>query len=468
MALPTAQVTAVCYNRASSRPKTTTMKSMIKKPIHAAVQLAGIVFLVGFISGCSSSGGGSDDDFVVLTPEVPEAQQQPRAFALADAYNANSPYKDVLKDCYDAAEGEECTFTQLPLLGQSSGGNPTIPDIMDRVIVSHDWMGVRFEQLLTRMPAEALQLFKPVAVIFIGSELTFSSYAAFRGALKVDPESLWLTADEKTALTNDTGTGGGSTDSTRDDLQFRTRWTLAKNGLGLNRRLSASEREFGDIYDFFAYSTYADLAFAFDLFPESSYTEDRPLATPAVIFNETINSNSVVTDPLYQDANLTVINSVLNGVVDVYYDDVPATDAQKALTAEEIGNIFDQEGRATLWSYTRDYRDTYRLFAMAMMQYKHNVTLNVLFLDGTEVNDNSTIAYGIKNRLATPETAPRAKFVLERMIGESAELDSFFSSSIGSPEYITPGTTYGSYLDEFFPPAAADSAIGARSQDNFE
>ena len=145
------------------------------KPIAKTRLLALVVFSAIFQAACSSS--SSEDEFLVVKPVVPLEQQQPLDFAVSEPYNTNSNHKDVLKKCIEAVDGAECTFNELPLIGQSVI-SPQISDIMDRVVVSHDWMGVRFEQLLSQLSSEALILFKPVAVIYIGSENDGVSYNA--------------------------------------------------------------------------------------------------------------------------------------------------------------------------------------------------------------------------------------------------------------------------------------------------
>jgi len=55
----------------------------------------------------------------------------------AYAYRPNSKYAAVLKDCIVVQE-DPCTLVTLPFIGLDHP-NPTVANIMDRVIGSHYW-----------------------------------------------------------------------------------------------------------------------------------------------------------------------------------------------------------------------------------------------------------------------------------------------------------------------------------------
>ena len=65
-------------------------------------------------------------------------------------YNSTSPYADDLINCvYSNTLTSSCTLAQTPLLAKEVNNSsiaPSIEDIMDRVVVSHQWMGDRFKR----------------------------------------------------------------------------------------------------------------------------------------------------------------------------------------------------------------------------------------------------------------------------------------------------------------------------------
>ena len=82
------------------------------------------------------------------------------------------------------------------------GGRPP-PDtdidtdaIMQRLVVSHDWMGQRFKEVLDILPAEILQLMSGVTAVVIDDDIRPSYYTNWTGAIYLDPANLWLTNDD--------------------------------------------------------------------------------------------------------------------------------------------------------------------------------------------------------------------------------------------------------------------------------
>lgn len=72
------------------------------------------------------------------------------------AYKGKSPYRNVLRSCvydpaiyYSGPRYNVCTLATLPFLAQETkGAMPTVDQVMDRVLVSHDWLGRNFEDFL--------------------------------------------------------------------------------------------------------------------------------------------------------------------------------------------------------------------------------------------------------------------------------------------------------------------------------
>ena len=73
---------------------------------------------------------------------------------------------------------------------------------MDRVLVSHDWMGRNFEDLLlaNQDKTDLLRLFNGVTAIVIGAHVRPSFYYALTGAIYLDADNFWLTADERDVI----------------------------------------------------------------------------------------------------------------------------------------------------------------------------------------------------------------------------------------------------------------------------
>lgn len=152
------------------------------------------------------------------------------------AFNAQGQYANVLVGCvYNNLINESCTFGNLPIIAQSAT-NPTIDDIMDRVVVSHDWMAERFRQYLETSPvsADMIRLLKAVTAIVIAVNVRPSFYWAATGAIYLDPDKFWITPQERDTL-ND---APDFRSSFGGELQFIMPWRYVKDGENYLRELT--------------------------------------------------------------------------------------------------------------------------------------------------------------------------------------------------------------------------------------
>jgi len=207
----------------------------------ARAMLALCVVVVLSLAGCSGGSGGTDPLDAGGT-EVPLAERRAIDHEQAFVYNPDAEYASVLKQCIvirEVNDQDPCPLVTLPFIGMDNP-DPTIQDIMDRVLVTHQWMGERFEQTLRVMPQETLQLFAPITGILIGSNVDGIGNWSKYGRLRIDPTYLWLSNTEKTTIfqEQDTGSTTGSTTGTttattvepRDAMKYDTRWRMLKDG----------------------------------------------------------------------------------------------------------------------------------------------------------------------------------------------------------------------------------------------
>ncbi len=168
-----------------------------------------LLLLAVTLAGCGG-GGGSSSTPVPQTDTTPGDNNSPVADdsalfvfdkpgmrSLARAYIPLTPHADVLIPCtVTLQEGEECNLNTLPLLGMETA-EPTVAQVMERVVVSHQWMGERFQQVLEAMPAEIRLMTRGLTAIIISYDVRPSFYTTQTGAIYLDPAGLWLTLEEK-------------------------------------------------------------------------------------------------------------------------------------------------------------------------------------------------------------------------------------------------------------------------------
>jgi hypothetical protein len=149
--------------------------------------------------GSSGSGGGGGDTSPppAPTPMFEGMDVVNFPMAVTSPASADSPYANQLRDCvFSNTRSESCTLGTLPLLGMDTR-NPTIDDVMDRVLVSHEWMGTRFRDLLEALPDDMLLLMRGVTAVVISSDVRPSFYWTRTGAIYLDPDYIWLTPEER-------------------------------------------------------------------------------------------------------------------------------------------------------------------------------------------------------------------------------------------------------------------------------
>jgi hypothetical protein len=155
----------------------------------------------------TTTGGATDSDEVMV---LVERRLQGGAGALWDGhvsrvypYRASSPYANDLVPCtYDAAQRNDtlCSLSRLPFLAQQTGGAPpTVEQVMDRVLVSHDWLGRNFETFLRTQDVQGdfRRMLMSTTAIVLGTQVRPSFYWAATGAIYLDADNFWLTPAER-------------------------------------------------------------------------------------------------------------------------------------------------------------------------------------------------------------------------------------------------------------------------------
>jgi len=384
-------------------------------------------FLVAcLLAGCGGSGGGDE-----VAPEiVPQQNIRVLANDQVQPYRPDTAYAGALKRCLEADSDNRCTLAELPYIGMQHS-NPTVDDILARTVVTHDWMGVRFGQLLAALPADILTLFKPVTGILIGSEVRPSGYSASLGRMRIDPAYLWMGLAEKQTISTESDFRA----EFGADLRFRvfSRFMQGDDyAFPFTSLSSDEERPFDDLVHAFARLMYHELAHANDYIPLTVMEGLSPDQTPS----EAVDANIALSvgSRLYDDSALTIQSSPLYSLARVRWRDTEPTDDQKSLFGDSVGALVSNEGKPRFYSFFTIREDVATLFAAAMMKFHYNVDLHLAFVnksDDIEFGCDHPVEWGARNRLASPLVLPRAQWVTEQILGTSAQLEQFFAASSG-------------------------------------
>jgi hypothetical protein len=361
-------------------------------------------------------------------------------------YDAQSAYKDVLRSCAGTKTASgSCTLLTLPFLSQESA-IPTKEQIMQRVIVSHSWMGERFAQMLDVLPDDIKILLGAVTSIVIDDDIIPSYYWGLTGAIYIDPRYLWLSPDEANTITQK--------EDFRSDFSSElifieaTRYLIDGKYASKYIRLDSGEsRNIGDITYSFAGLLYHELAHANDYFPPAlRHTVNSKLSVLDVI---TDLQNSSISSDLYQSYPL--LSEDLSDMGQVMYRGSTAIETHKQTTALEMGEWFEEDGAGDMYAYSHQAEDTAMLFQLAMMKYHYNIEQDIGFLiTPTKTKDlncsDYIIAWGERNTIAKSNVQTRALYVSQKILPQY-NWSEIFPSTLGTEQAMKTNINWCEAID---------------------
>jgi hypothetical protein len=412
----------------------------------------------------------SDEVLVVVEnlPPPPAGQlfDDPQASRVY-AYRTASPYASALERCvYDPAlffnggSTNLCTLGTLPLLAQeTTGGVPSVAQIMNRVLVSHDWMGARFEAFLQAQPTDDLRrLLGSVNAVVIGAHVRPSFYWSATGAIYLDADNLWLTPAERDVVSEVPDFRSGFD----RDLNYTGLWRYVVNNqpallffdpaARISRDLGYLDYELGSLL-------YHELAHANDFFPSAMRATARTdvpayLASPSLLPSDRLA------------AQLPLQSLPMFDLAKVKFFGVAATDAQKAYTPRQVADFFRADRATDEYNYSippgtsaPSREDVAMLFEEFMMSLRHtarrDVGMTTKFRPGMTGSD-LIVAWGQRGRVADPVVKPRTVQVL----GELAPwISASTVDSLPAPVLLREGVSWTANLN----PLATGSASAKRS-----
>ena len=377
------------------------------------------------------------------------------------AYQTNSQYKQSLERCVynNFIPGTpNCTFNDLPLIG-SVTDEPSVQDILDRTLVSHDWMGDRFAEFLQNSPAgpDMLNLLRGVTGIVISYDVRPSFYWAATGAIYLDANSFWRTPSERDTLNDvpDYRTNFGS------ELQFRFFWRYVKNNqqypANFYSKQERNERAFADLEASLSWLMYHELAHANDFFPPRVWASISPNQTPLSYFN----SNGATSDVL---ANTFPLRSnEMHQLAQVRFRNITPTTAQKNYTGSDVEGFFTPDISPSFYSYLTDREDFATLVERFMMLYRLQADSDVAVIDGQAADGEYIVTWGQRNRITENSLQDRTVFAVSRVYPELGNISSLIESL---PAPILMDTTRGWSGNLVLP--ASESASANYSEPNFK
>lgn len=387
-----------------------------------------LVLIALLLTGCSNS-----DDCQTATDNSSGAYGLFSGNIPVKTALAGSAYQHQLESCAYYPGRLQCNFNTLPLLGMEKS-NPSTNDILQRTLVTHDWMADRFEELLNQYPATMHKMFRGVTAIIIASDIRPAFYTTRTGAIYLDSHYFWKTQEEKADIdtTADFRSGFGN------DLQYFVPNRYVKNGqraYPFYSLDSTEERSLDDIKFFLARLLIHELAHANDFFPPNSYSSiDRSKDVYTAAGDRVA---LWVSEQMQTNHSLTA--NTLKQLANVNFRGECSTAAQRALTATDIGDLLKSDLANDDYNYLTAREDLAMLAEEAMMQHMFDIQRDVAALDF-----NNIIGWGSRKRVAKDEITNKVKFIFDRLL-PNEDLSAFYSG-LGNEQPLASGTHWNSHV----------------------
>ena len=342
-------------------------------------------------------------------------------------------------------EDEFCTLNDLSLLGMETT-DPTIDDIMRRVVVTHDWMAVRFRELLELMPPEVLLMMRGLTAVVISSDVRPSFYTARTGAIYLDPAGMWLTEAERAVIST-------ADDPRTEDIQafqFLILWRYVLDGTDI-RNL---DRSLESLSYRAAALLFHELAHANDYFPPGRLGQLDPTIP-------IYNNISTAALPSTQLANsLPLQSGFMRGLAAAAFRGVTPSAAQLATTADEVAAEFPLDIANDYYNYSTSREDLAMAFEEAMMLLSYGIDRDVgivAYPGEIEGCNDLLVAWGQRNRIAESSIGPRSQLAVDRILPEASAAVEDLLASLDLPLMMQPDVGWCANID------FGDSTSGARA-----
>ena len=332
-------------------------------------------------------------------------------------YNSSSPYADNLVNCvYSNTLSSSCTLAKLPLLAQENIAL-SVEDIMNRVVVSHQWMGDRFKEFLINSDHhnDFKRLFRATTAIVISYDIRPSFYWAATGAIYLDAENFWLTPQERDTINEapDFRADFGS------DLKFVMPWRYVKNNNYASQTFSRSQRVTRSSNDGLyrlASLLYHELAHANDFFPSTEwFIHDDQIRVLDAATNTNFESDQL-------SISLPLQSQIMRDLAQVNFAGETATPTQKSYQPSDIKSLFSVDTATDFYAYSSLREDYAMLFEELMMQNRFQVFRDVAITNQPTgeniISQDYIVTWGQRGRIGEASIKPRVAFSASRVLPE--------------------------------------------------
>ncbi|MCX2862018.1 hypothetical protein OOZ63_09215 [Paucibacter sp. PLA-PC-4] len=407
-----------------------------------------------------ADGRSASDEFTLLVQPPP----QPAANPLFDGDNpasrvypwlSDGPHARALSDCIyhpglSSSPNNLCTLARLPLLGQQTAGAvPTVEQVMQRLLVSNDWMAEVFERFLREEDphGDFRRMLNASTAVVIGARVRPAFYWGATGAIYLDGAYLWMTPEQLDTLSEspDPRSAYGAA------LAYSTPWRYVLDNRHAIPAYPVAERPTRTLaalrYEL-ARLLYHELAHAADFVPPRVQIGLGGAlrvyeASPALTASQDLHQRY----PFFSQE--------MRALGQVLFFGTEASAQQKAYRPEDIVHFFSQDRVSDDYSYSVPAgqsvprEDAAMLVEEAMMQLRYGVLRDTAIAPQLAADAGSSadlpVVWGQRGRIGEAALRPRVRLVLADLL---PWLEADAADRLASPLLLKPGLTWGENLDQ--------------------
>lgn len=342
---------------------------------------------------------------------IPSSSIYDNVVAKVTPFNVNAPMAAGLQNCiYANYFSSPCSLSDINLIGQDYT-DPTVDQIMQRVITSHPWMAENFKQFLIEQDPhdDFKKLLRSVSAIVISYDIRPSYYWVATGAIHLDPEDLWLTPAQRDVI----DVAPDYRSAFGQELQYIMPWRYVKNNQYANSNYPNElriNRTIADLVPSLGALLYHELAHANDNFPSSVLSS----ISGASVYNAFQLRNGATIADMLTTAH-PKNSAQMTELAQVKFRGETPTQLQKSYTPDDIVGFFSHDNAPMEYAYSSIQEDVATLFDATMMSLRYGIERDEAV---TETSSPYKVNWGQRGRIKDPAVEPRSKFVFELIFPE--------------------------------------------------
>jgi hypothetical protein len=426
----------------------------------------------------TSAGSDSDDVWVLVENHAQAPAQSEYVFdgvhvSRVYPYRGTGPFAANLRRCtYDttlqwSGGGKNvCPLATLPFLDQSTGGNvPTTAQIMERVLVSHDWMGERFEQFLDSANAtvDLKRMFNGVTAIVIGAQVRPSFYYALTGAIYLDADNIWLAAAERDTVNEAPDFRAGFD----RDLAYSGLWRYVLNNGNIFQQCNVSGRGGRGaeclLYDA-GWLLYHELGHAADFLPPAERGMLNPMLAAWDNIGPRFQNRQLPSDLL--DGTHPLTSAQMKALARVKFFGDVASAEQRAYTPQQVAAFFTADRATDEYNYSTTREDIAMLLEEFLMVRNHGIRRDVAITEKVrpgDTGDTVIVRWGSRGRVGETAIRPRVQLTVERLAPWVLVTDPNAIAGVPAPLPMRAGESWNANVVLPAPPAGVVRPQAARA-----